>query len=447
MSNNVNKKDEESVEFLNNSEREDEAVDFDDVETDEIFQWDTFNYSIRGSVTNTDIESMINALGDGTCTVPGFQRRFVWTKDQVSRLAFSIIKGIPVPPIYVYFDEDEGNEVILDGQQRMTALFLYFYGIYFQRENKRKKINFKDICSKMAEKRKLDEEISNESARDKKKELIERKKSILDYLKTSYEIVETEYYVKDNSGNKHDITFEHFKEKEKRYLKRKSLQYAVVECAEGDSPQTFYTMVFKMLNSAGKNLGRQEVRNGLYWKTKLYRGLFEINEDESLSWRQIYGRLSLYSKDVELLLKMLALNYYTRLNVVNQLERIDIIYSGTFNWGNIMNEYSQKASCWSDEEVAEELQKLRSFFERIDIDSDPSLCRKATLEAVFVCMNKLRLIGDGTNVSEQISLSWLNELSQDKNIFGDGKVLSNKDSVQTRITETLPKVKLKYEKH
>lgn len=202
-----------------------------------------------------------------------------------------------------------------------------------------------------------------------------------------------------------------------------------------------------MLNSAGKNLGRQEVRNGLYWKTKLYRGLFEINEDESLSWRQIYGRLSLYSKDVELLLKMLALNYYTRLNVVNQLERIDIIYSGTFNWGNIMNEYSQKASCWSDEEVAEELQKLRSFFERIDIDSDPSLCRKATLEAVFVCMNKLRLIGDCTNVNEQISLSWLNELSQDKNIFGDGKVLSNKDSVQTRITETLPKVKLKYEKH
>ncbi len=431
----------ETEEYFDNSEQDDKTEDEYEESSDETFQWDTFNYSIRGSVSNTDVESIINSLGDGTIKVPGFQRKFVWGREKVSELAFSIIKGIPVPPIYIYFDQEDGSEFVLDGQQRVTALFLYYYGLYFQNENIKKKIDFVDISAKMKQKAKIEEALEENKTREQQKILLDQRKAILEDLKELYGLTETDYCVKDYSGKTHDITFDHYQEKEKRFLKRKSIQFAVVECAAGDSPQKFYTMVFKMLNSGGKNIGQQEIRNGLYWKTTLFKGLFKINED-SLPWRAIYGKMSLYSKDVELLLKMMALNRYTILN--NEKGTIDIDYYRTFNWGNIMSSYSQEAAKWKDEVVEVELKKMRFFLDNIVLDAPSRKCRKATLEAVYVCMNKLGLLEDTDNDKLKINMSWLVELSQDVNIFGDGKVLSNKDSVQARLSNTLLRVKKIY---
>jgi len=53
---------------------------------------------------------------------PEFQRKDVWTDRQKSELVESILMGIPLP--LLYFTEDKyGNIIVVDGKQRLTALF------------------------------------------------------------------------------------------------------------------------------------------------------------------------------------------------------------------------------------------------------------------------------------------------------------------------------------
>ncbi len=436
---NINIPDEDNS-FFDNAQADTERLELNEDATTNSFQWDTFYSKTNGSVTNTDIESIINALGSGEFVVPGFQRKFVWRKEQVAGLAFSLIKGIPIPPIYVYYDED-GNQVILDGQQRLTAVFLYFHSLFFSSANKRKKLDFIDIDEKKRRLNVLNSKIKNgNTSLD-----IERKK-ILSELKDKYELIETEYEVEqkgdEGKNGRYDITFANLSEKETKLLKRRALQFAIVQCDDDDNKQKFYAMVFNMLNSAGKSLGPQEIRNGLFWRTTLYRELFRINENNP-TWRNIYGNTSLYSKDVEILLKMLALNYYTDCTKDNKI----VITHPRFNWSNIMMAYSDMLKTWSEEDVMKSINNLRQFFDMIELDGETKKCKKAVLEAVYVTSNKIGIIQDKINKQFKIKMSWLIELSKNEEIFGDGKVLSNKDSVQQRLTKTLPLVREEYGKY
>ena len=53
---------------------------------------------------------------------PEFQRENVWTKRQKSELIESILMGIPLPIIY-FSQNSEGKLQVVDGKQRLTALF------------------------------------------------------------------------------------------------------------------------------------------------------------------------------------------------------------------------------------------------------------------------------------------------------------------------------------
>ena len=56
---------------------------------------------------------------------PEWQRNFVWTRKQCSKLIESFLLNIPVPVIYLARTEDDKYEVI-DGLQRLTSVFNYF---------------------------------------------------------------------------------------------------------------------------------------------------------------------------------------------------------------------------------------------------------------------------------------------------------------------------------
>jgi hypothetical protein len=58
---------------------------------------------------------------------PDFQRLFRWDIYQKSRLMESILLGIPIPPIFVFEDED-GKWELVDGLQRLSTL-LEFMGL------------------------------------------------------------------------------------------------------------------------------------------------------------------------------------------------------------------------------------------------------------------------------------------------------------------------------
>ncbi len=60
---------------------------------------------------------------------PYFQRRQVWDRVRQSRLVESVLLEVPLPVFYLA-ETQEGTEEVIDGQQRLTALFSYLDAEY-----------------------------------------------------------------------------------------------------------------------------------------------------------------------------------------------------------------------------------------------------------------------------------------------------------------------------
>ena len=80
---------------------------------------DTVQITI-GEVSNMYTSRELNIL-------PDFQRLFRWTKERKSNFVESILIGIPVPPVFVYENEN-GTWELIDGLQRISTL-LEFMGV------------------------------------------------------------------------------------------------------------------------------------------------------------------------------------------------------------------------------------------------------------------------------------------------------------------------------
>lgn len=67
------------------------------------------------------VETMVEKVEDGSVFIPDYQRRYVWTTAQASRLIESLIIQCPIPVIYLNQEQDEKLSVI-DGNQRLTSI-------------------------------------------------------------------------------------------------------------------------------------------------------------------------------------------------------------------------------------------------------------------------------------------------------------------------------------
>ncbi len=86
-------------------------------------------YSITVHPADFTLEVLHTKLKKKTIIFPKFQRNYVWTMKQASRLIESFIIGLPVPPIFLYADENENLRVI-DGRQRLQSIFYFFDGTF-----------------------------------------------------------------------------------------------------------------------------------------------------------------------------------------------------------------------------------------------------------------------------------------------------------------------------
>ena len=66
----------------------------------------------------------------GVFDIPDFQRLYVWTQSQASRLIDSFLTGIPVPPIFVLQERKTGHLTVVDGQQRLLSIAFFFKGVF-----------------------------------------------------------------------------------------------------------------------------------------------------------------------------------------------------------------------------------------------------------------------------------------------------------------------------
>lgn len=70
------------------------------------------------------VDTIVEKLTDDSIFIPHFQRRYVWTEPQASRLIESLIIQCPIPVIYLNQENDESLSVI-DGNQRLTSIRKY----------------------------------------------------------------------------------------------------------------------------------------------------------------------------------------------------------------------------------------------------------------------------------------------------------------------------------
>lgn len=415
----------------------------EDEEEDSRKEKTSINNIFKAKITNytngLQVESVISSLESGYYVIPKFQRRFVWKKDQVANLALSIIKMVPIPPLYLYLNEKR-RHVILDGQQRVTAMFFYFNSLWYTGKEAYERFDFNEIGFLNSKVLELEAELATARRLGKAKteiaQLNENIKQIYSDLRIKHGVIRSKFYVEHN-GEKQEITFSTFDSDEREFLLRRRIDITIVEC-RSEEPQKVYADIFKLLNSAGKLLGPQEIRNGIYWESPLYDLLFKLNKNNN--WRMVYGKESNYSKDIEILLKMLALNYFTKVTLeYNEQSRlmeevVKVSYDGTFNWANIMDEYSLISQNWSDEKLNAELVRLENYLNGIEgINEIEEKCNKAVFEAVFVASCK-------TGYCEKIEYKWLHKIAEEIE-FQKGNVLSNKTSVENRLTKALLLVK------
>lgn len=85
----------------------------------------------RYSVNNYTVETLLSNIKSGSIAIPEMQRPFVWDSSKVRDLVDSLYKGFPVGYIIVWQNPDvklkggtksSGKKVLIDGQQRITAM-------------------------------------------------------------------------------------------------------------------------------------------------------------------------------------------------------------------------------------------------------------------------------------------------------------------------------------
>lgn len=89
---------------------------------------------MKTSPTSFKIRQIVTQLREGKLLPrPEFQRRLVWTSADKIRFIDTILKGYPFPEIYVAngnvdVETGEGQQLIVDGQQRVSTIAAYFQG-------------------------------------------------------------------------------------------------------------------------------------------------------------------------------------------------------------------------------------------------------------------------------------------------------------------------------
>lgn len=86
---------------------------------------------IPSSPSNKKISELYKRIKEKTLILqPDFQRKFVWTSNHKEAFIETILKGLPFPEIYtaqsgIDIEKIETQEVVVDGQQRLSTLVQY----------------------------------------------------------------------------------------------------------------------------------------------------------------------------------------------------------------------------------------------------------------------------------------------------------------------------------
>ncbi len=231
---------------------EEENDYFSDVSMFDIVSWGA-DLSFRELITMYD---------EGELAKPELQRKYVWDKTEASRFIDSLLLGLPIPSIFFARTEQE-TKLIIDGYQRIMTVYDYVNGI-FSKDGSVFKLSRTDKVNKKWHGKTFKQLTSEEQRR------------IL-------------------SSTIHTIIFE------QRYPKERQQK------DNSDKYDSSLYLVFERINTSGRTLLPQEIRNCIY-HGRLNAFLIKANGYEK--WRNLYGLKKVDSRmrDMEFILRFFALS-------------------------------------------------------------------------------------------------------------------------------------------
>lgn len=318
------------------------------------------NVLIQTVPTQMSFSALMIGLEKGDYIIPDFQRVYRWSERQVEELVISLLRGMPIPPIYCYRNQ-ENQFVILDGQQRIISLYLYYIGKYL-RQKKNAFLDLRQIS------------YSREGFRERLE---------------NYGLTDKAYFIEHQDSNgikkKEVITYENLSDRMRRKIDFSTITLIEINVDSRENKEQVLHKIFANLNTGGTPLSDQELRNGIY-RCKFYDMLYWIN-DHSLKWRLLYSgnqnaNVNKESKDVELLLRMCAFKYFVK---GNGKELSLTGYKGKISL--LLDEFSEKAEKFSDSELMEYKEALLSFFDSIEAASGRQ--KDLALVSLFVIWDRI----------------------------------------------------------
>ena len=85
-------------------------------------------YNINSWGADLSFRELISMYEENELLKPELQRKYVWTKDEASRFIDSILLGLPVPSIFLA--KDGTQKLIIDGYQRIMTVVDFVKGIF-----------------------------------------------------------------------------------------------------------------------------------------------------------------------------------------------------------------------------------------------------------------------------------------------------------------------------
>jgi hypothetical protein len=220
-------------------------------------------YDITAYPSDNTLEVLYKMWGDGKkdISIPEFQRGFVWTIQQSSKLIESFLIGLPVPPVFFYIDKENKN-LVVDGQQRILSIVFFFEG-YFGAENAKGKRQIFKLTGL------------------------------------------------NPASPYHNKRFSDLNETEQRKLNGSVLRAINIRQLSPKEENTSIYHIFERLNTGGTPLTPQEIRNVVF-RGKFIKKLRVLNDDPN--WRSIIGKKTAdkHQKDIELILRVFGLAYHLR---------------------------------------------------------------------------------------------------------------------------------------
>ena len=272
-------------------------------------------FNITSFGTDLTYRELVSMYEEGDLEKPELQRKYVWTKKEASKFIDSVLLGLPVPSIFLA-KTTEDKRLIVDGYQRIMTMYDYMNGIF---------------------------------SGDKK----------------VFKLASTEEINKKWRGR----SFLELSDEEQRRI-RTSPIHAIIFEQKSPKNDTGMYQVFERINTGGRTLKPQEIRNCVY-HGNFNKLLFELNLEEI--WRTILGSKQEDSRmsDVELILRFFAFSdIFSR----NEILQNQIILSKYLN--DYMHDFRDLDESQYQDKKETFIHTIKSLYELVGINIFRTLKRK-----------------------------------------------------------------------